>query len=183
MAFRPTQNLIEGILDNTTPGIVKGWIDFYRQGKEPLHCKLTLDGDFHDDIRGRVLRFWNDNPSDAGFDGSLGRIEPTYIESMKPEQNGIAGDITSEHRGTVYIEWYSDVNGRVVLNIDRNQTEILGEKVDLAKLPPRTSHPDAFDSFLRKMSVAFRKSSKNPNVIVLKADENGISLGDESERN
>ncbi len=82
MAFRPTSNLLEGILDNTTPGRVTGWIDFYREGKPPLHCTLDLDSDFHDDIRGRILHIWNDHPSDAGINGSLDRIKPEYMDSM-----------------------------------------------------------------------------------------------------
>ena len=71
MAFRPSKNVIEGFIDNTTPGVVKGWIGFYQEGKSPLHCVLELESDFHDNIRGRVLHFWNKNPSDIGLDGSL----------------------------------------------------------------------------------------------------------------
>ena len=122
MAFRPTSNLIKGVLDNTTPGRVQGWIDFYREGKKPLHCVLDLDGDFYDDIRGRILHFWNERPSDAGCDGSLERIQPEYMDSMYPAQRGKAGDITAQYHGTVYIEWYSEQNGRVVLNIPASQS-------------------------------------------------------------
>ncbi len=183
MAFRPTSNLIEGILDNTISGTVRGWVDFFRQGKEPLHCTLEFDGDFHDDVRGRILHFWNEHPSDSGCDGSLGRIEPEYIESMRLVQKGNVGDVTINHHGTVYIEWYSESNGRVVLNIDQTHVEILGDEVDLATLPPRKSHPDAFGIYLREMGIAFRKSSKNPDAIVLGLGDSGLFPGDDAERN
>ena len=183
MAFRPTANIIEGVLDNTTPGVVRGWIDFYREGTQPLHCVIELDGDFHDDIRGRVLHFWNENPSDAGYDGSLGRIEPEYIEHLHPIQQGKAGDITTNHHRTVCIEWYSQRNGRVVLNIDRSQAEVHGNEVDLSRLPPRKSHPDAFAGYLRELAIALRKHTKDPNATVLGIGDSGIHATDEPDRN
>lgn len=167
MAFRPTSNLIEGVLDNTTPGHVRGWIDFCREGKQPLHCVLDLDGDFHDDIRGRLLHVWNGHPTDAGWDGSLGRIEPDYIDHLHPNQKGNAGDITTQHHATVYIEWYSERNGRVVLNIPNSQCKVLGADVDLSKLPPRKSHPEAFEKYLRELAIAFRRQRKDPKATVL----------------
>lgn len=183
MAFRPTPNLIEGIVDNTTPGRVTGWVDFYREGKEPLHCVLDLDGDFHDEIRGRTLHIWNDHPSDAGFDGSLERIEPGYMDHMRLIQQGNAGDITAQHHGSVYIEWYSTRNGRVVLNLPSSQFEVLGLEVDISKLPPRKSHPDAFETYLRELAVAFRKVTKDPDAMVLGVGGKKIRTPDESERN
>ena len=183
MAFRPTPNLIEGVLDNTTPGCVLGWIDFYRGGKQPLHCVLDLDGDFHDDIRGRILHFWNEHPIDAGCNGSLGRSEPDYIDHLHPIQKGNPGDITAQHYGTLYIEWYSERNGRVVLNIPLSQSEVLGVEVDLSKLPPRKSHAEAFETYLRELAIAFRKQTKDPKATVLSVSANEIRLTDESDRN
>lgn len=183
MAFRPTSNLIEGVLDNTTPGRVQGWIDFYREGKKPLHCVLDLDGDFYDDIRGRILHFWNERPSDAGCDGSLGRIEPEYIDRMHLTQEGIVGDITTQDQGTAYIEWYSKRNGRVVLNIPASQSEVLGPELDLSKLPPRKSHPDAFETYLRELAITLRKQTKDPHATVLGVGGKGVHSHDESDRN
>jgi hypothetical protein len=182
MAFRPTSNLLEGILDNTTPGRVTGWIDFYREGKPPLHCTLDLDGDFHDDIRGRILHIWNDHPSDAGIDGSLDRIEPEYMDGMYPQQKGTAGDITAQNvQRHCYVEWYSERNGRVVLEVPR--FEVLGAEADLSKLPPRKSHPDAFEKYLRQLAIALRKHTKDPNATVLSINSEGVRTPDESGRN
>lgn len=182
MAFRPTPNLIEGLLDNTSSGRVEGWIDFYREGKRPLHCVLDLDGDFCDDIRGRILHIWNEQPTDAGFDGSLERIAPGYMDHMHPQQRGNAGDITAQHnQGHCYVEWYSERNGRVVLEVP--QFEVLGAEVDLSKLPPRKSHPDAFEQYLRELAVAFRKYTGDPNATVLSVGSRGVRTPDEPERN
>lgn len=183
MAFRPTANLIEGILDNTTPGFVRGWIDFYRLGKSPLHCTLELDGDFHDDIRGRILHFWNDHPTDIGYDGSLGRIEPGFMDTMHASQRGKVGDMTADNNAWVYIEWYSDRNGRVVLNFPQENAEVLGEHVDLSKLPPRKSHPEAFNQYMRELAIAFRKQMKDPAASVLILGRDGPRTTDEKGRN
>jgi len=184
MAFRPAPNLIEGVLDNTHPGSVRGWMDFYRHGRGPRHCVLDLDGDFHDDIRGRILHIWNDHPTDMGIDGSLGRIEKGFIDSLRARQTGKVGDITLQHaQGHAYVEWYSDSNGRVVLEIPPTQYAVIGPAVDLTKLPPRKSHPDLFESYLRELAVALRKKTKSPNATVLGVGPKGIRTPDESERN
>ena len=183
MAFRPTANLIEGVIDNTTPGLVRGWIDFYRKGKEPLHCTLELNGDFHDDIRGHILHLWNDYPTDMGYNGSLGRIEAGFMDRMHALQRGKVGDITANQDGWIYIEWYSDRNGRVVLNLPQEDTEVLGEHVDLDKLPPRKSHPDMFNQYMRELSIVFRKQMKDPTTTVLILGSDGARTTDEKERN
>src|SRR2546429_262079 len=56
MAWRPYENLIDGELDNRIPGKVTGWMLFYRANKKPLRATFDLAGDFHDDIRGKVIR-------------------------------------------------------------------------------------------------------------------------------
>src|SRR2546426_10965376 len=92
MAWRPYQNLLDGELDNRIPGKVTGWIRFFRRGKQPLRARFDLDGDFHEDIRGKVIRFSNSRPSDRNEE--LGR-EGTYMDGLATEQRGEAGDITA----------------------------------------------------------------------------------------
>jgi hypothetical protein len=191
MAWRPYENLINGELDNQTPGRVTGWLRFYRFGKRPLRVKLDLVGDFHDDIRGKVIRLSNPDPVDRNE--SLDR-EGTYMEGFASMQRGDAGDITAglplgiwsedlsqkllqqqeliweenglpavereqrwqeiaqTHRPHIerkepfypyaaypYIEWYSEANGRVVLELEPEQVEIVGSELR----PPRESAPRA----------------------------------------
>jgi hypothetical protein len=91
MAWRPYENLIDGELDNRTPGKVVGWMRFYRRGKHPLRVTFDLDGDFHEDIRGKEIRLSNAQPSrDKELDG-----ERTDMEGFARVQRGAVGDITA----------------------------------------------------------------------------------------
>ena len=49
MAWRPNDYIVEGELDNTTPGRVTGWLRFVGLEKT---VTLSLEGNFHRDIRG-----------------------------------------------------------------------------------------------------------------------------------
>ena len=128
MAFRPTRYLIEGELDNTKLGVVTGWVQLAgMKGK----IVLRLRGNFHRDIQGAKIRFKGpakeDDPSAAA-----------YVEGFSLEQNGKVGDITAglppiDYVGRPYIEWYSEENGRVVIEPDKSQVEVIGEPVPLDK--------------------------------------------------
>ncbi len=118
---------MEGILDNTKPGQVTGWIKFYREGKEPLTVTLALAGDCHRDLQGKRFRISNPNPTERFPADESGR---SYVDGLDPVQTGQAGDITAgdpprDYVGYPYIEWYSESNGRMVLELERNQLEIL----------------------------------------------------------
>src|SRR5438034_7532686 len=65
MAWRPYSNLIDGELDNRVPQKVTGWIRFFRRDRKPLRVILDLAGDFHEDIRGKVIRLTNPTPADC----------------------------------------------------------------------------------------------------------------------
>lgn len=204
MAWRPYENLIDGELDNRTPGRITGWVRFFRRGMDPLKVELDLLGDFHEDIRGSVLKLKNPQPGDQN-----GRLERdgTYMEGFDSIQRGNSGDITAGfplgfwtddlvqslkqrleaiwqeqglkgeelekvrrdaeevfaeniRRGKAhyayvsypYIEWYSEANGRVVLELDADQVEVLwGEEPK-----PRTAEELAEVS--RKRARAFADS-------------------------
>jgi hypothetical protein len=118
-AWRPYANLVAGELDNREPGKVTGWLRFTGMSED---MKLDLKGDFHRDIRGTVVRLHNDTPAEAA---------PGYMEGMAPRQTGKVGDMTAgrEPRDYVeypYFEWYSDQNGRVVLELSAEQVEVIG---------------------------------------------------------
>jgi hypothetical protein len=130
MAWRPYENLINGELDNTTSGNVTGWLYFFRRGKNPLRVRLDLVGDFHEDIWGKIIRLTNPNPSDRNE--ALGRGR-SYMDGMAEEQIGETGDITAglpvngkyPYVRYPYIEWYSEDNGRVVLELDPSQVAVV----------------------------------------------------------
>src|SRR2546427_8957611 len=91
MAWRPYENLIDGELDNRTPGKVTGWMRFFRHRKRPLRVTFDLAGDFHEDIRGKVIRLKNPSPSDE--DTRL--RDRDGMEGFSPTQRGAVGDITA----------------------------------------------------------------------------------------
>ena len=210
MAWRPYSNLIDGDLDNRIPEKVTGWMRFFRRGQRPLKVVFALAGDFHEDIRGEVIRLRNPRPSDDENE-ALGR-KGTYMEGFARVQRGEVGDITAgqplgpwteelaqrlmaEHESSwdelgltgtereerrkmfaqqcrehidagdlfypyvpyPYIEWFSKENGRVVLELEPSQLDILdGGTIPQAKTPTEMAAAErkraqAFGAFLQGM--------------------------------
>jgi len=87
MAWRPTQYLQEGELDNTCPNKVTGWMTFVG-----LKDKVTFDlvGNFHRDIRGAKIHFIGDAYEDQHDIDSN-----SYFEGFAQHQTGKVGDITA----------------------------------------------------------------------------------------
>lgn len=118
MAWRPTNQLIEGYLDNSVPGTITGQLRFSGMS-EPVWLKLK--GDFHRDIRGAILSIKKRAADER----------PGYLEGFAPLQEGDAGDITAglppvDYVNYPYIEWYSHQNGRVVLELEPDEVDVLG---------------------------------------------------------
>ena len=116
-AWRPHRSVIAGELDNTVPGKVTGWMRF-----AGLDEKVTFDleGDFHRDIRGAKITF--ENP------GHAAETEATrgHMRGFSTLQTGKVGDMTAglppqDYVDYPYLEWYSDHNGRVVLELEPGQ--------------------------------------------------------------
>ena len=131
MAWRPHENLVEGELDNTVPGKVTGWIKFVGM-KKPV--KLDLAGDFHRDIRGAKIRLRNPNLSHNGN-------ERSYMEGFSPTQTGEVGDMTAglppaDYVEYPYLEWYGQENGRVVLELEPEQVEVVGTPIPACESDP-----------------------------------------------
>jgi len=162
MAWRPYENLIEGELDNTVPGKVTGWIRFLGMD-EPV--RLDLQGDFHRDIRGAKIRLKNNTPSNRkGQEGS-------YMRGFSPVQTGKAGDITAglppqDYVSYPYIEWFSEENGRVVLELSPDQIEVIGQPIPWQEEQPvsREEQSQNMARFLAGLcrDIAKVQSSQNP---------------------
>lgn len=133
MAWRVSAYLIEGELDNTHPGKVTGWMRF--AGLTEM-VTLDLTGNFHRDIRGAKIR----------FAGSASRADPpadaaSYMEDFTPQQVGKVGDITAglpptDYVTYPYIEWYSDENGRVLIELEPAQVEVVGTPIPACESDP-----------------------------------------------
>jgi hypothetical protein len=215
MAWRPYENLMDGELDNRTPGKVTGWMRFFRRGKPPLRVSFDLEGDFHEDIRGTLIRLSNPQPSD--WDAS--EREGSHVDGLAPVQRGAVGDITAglslgpwteelaqrlmaqnelvwdevgltgdqrearrrefsdRYRAHIeagdlyypyvsypYIDWYSE-NGRVVLELDPSQVEIVKTTPWKAKTPAELhrderKRSEAFGSFMGDLLKSFSEENR-----------------------
>ena len=126
MALRIYRSVVNGEIDNRTRGQVRGSLWIVGRS-EPI--SLNLRGNCLRDLAGCSFRFRNPNPQSA---------EEERVDALAGEQNGITGDITASRKvrlvdpivrkkaveeepaperlaNCLYIEWFSDRNGRVVL--------------------------------------------------------------------
>jgi len=133
MAWRVGQYLIEGELSNIDPGKVTGWMHFAGM-KERV--TFSLEGDFHRDIRGAKIRFRGDAhetepPKDA----------EQFMEGFASHQTGKAGDITAglpphDYGQVPYFEWFGEENGRVVIELEPVQVEVIGRPIPACESDP-----------------------------------------------
>lgn len=130
MAWRFDKCVTHGEIDNTVRGRVTGKLWLLGR-EEPMI--LDLAGDAWPDLAGCALTFVNTNP----------RPQPQYDEGLSMQQTGSVGDITASQKlkrllvpeevwmkalkerrfhevpwvlsNSLYLEWFSDRNGRVVI--------------------------------------------------------------------
>jgi hypothetical protein len=166
MAWRIADNVTRGEIDNTIPGRVGGKI--WLAGSE-IPLVLSLSGNGHKDLAGCKLTFSNPAP----------KADPRI--SLNSDQTGTVGDMTaarkvrvienidyeaikrdepfSEHMANaLYLEWFSNANGRVV--IESTDYEIsIGEPVwQLAPEDEARQHEanaQAMQSFMERVSESF----------------------------
>jgi len=133
MAWRPTEYLIEGELDNTHPNKVTGWMRFAGV-KEKV--TFDLEGNFHRDIRGAKIHFTGDAYEDQAD------VDPgDYFDGFAQHQTGEAGDITAglpprDYVDYPYVEWYGEANGRVVIELAQAQVEVIGMPIPACESDP-----------------------------------------------
>jgi hypothetical protein len=101
-----------------------------------LPSKVTVDlsGDFHRDIRGAKIHFTGDGKSDDSE-------AQTYMEGFSTMQAGTAGDITAgkppqDYVDYPYIELYGDLNGRIVLELEPSQVQVIGTPIPACESDP-----------------------------------------------
>ena len=132
MAWRPNEQFIEGILDNTIQGKVTGWMRF--TGVKD-NIVFDLEGDFHRDIRGAKVRLRGDGES-ANTEESA-----KYLEGFSKIQKGNVGDMTAgrepaDYVNYPYFEWFGEDNGRVVIELEPDQVEILTPPIPACESDP-----------------------------------------------
>lgn len=169
MAWRIEEAVVHGEIDNTVEGRTTGRI--WLTGRdEPLI--LSLDGDCWRDLAGTRLQFENPEPKPTGD-----------ADALDVDQGGIVGDMTAsrksrvptvgeeefhelyqseqeipyEWRNTLYLEWFSEINGRVViesssyiLSISPHEWEMDEDEEDAQKLANLNSMRDFMAQVIRR---------------------------------
>ena len=151
MAWRPTNYLIEGELDNRNPGKVTGWMKFAGM-KEKV--TFNLEGDFHRDIRGAKVRLAGDGESANAEEAEK------YMEGFAQHQTGSVGDMTAGREPVDYVsypywEWYGE-NGRVAIELEPDQVEILTPPIPACESDPidRKKQAENMAGFLCEIASA-----------------------------
>ena len=136
MAWRIDEAVTRGEIDNTVEGHTSGRI-WLAGREEPL--VLNLVGDCWRDLAGTRLRFENPSPqavedSDAlevnqtGIVGDMTASRknkvPTVDEAELHRLYQDQSDIPYEWKNTLYLEWFSEINGRVVIESASYRMEI-----------------------------------------------------------
>ncbi len=120
MTWRPNKYLLEGELDNTSPGRVTGWLRFAGMHEKVI---VALEGDFRSDIRGMRISLTGRY---VGTDAEAVK----YMDGFALRQAGRVGNMTAgfppqEWTPYPYFEWYSDGNERVVLDPEPHQISLV----------------------------------------------------------
>lgn len=129
MALRLDTAIIRGEIDNTTRGNVRG--SLWLVGHEKPFV-LDLRGDAWRDVAGCKVTFTNPRPEAQAATsalkpkqrGSVGDITasrkikvPTGTEEewLEADEAGTGMEAPAEWRNSLYIEWFSEANGRVII--------------------------------------------------------------------
>lgn len=157
MARRPNEFLIEGVLNNTVPGKVTGWMRFLGMKRKVV---FNLDGNFHRDIRGATVKLTND------IKGVSEEEAKNRMKGFCYSQRGNVGDMTAgkepaDYTKYPYFEWYGKKNGRIVLELDPEQVEILTPPIPACESDPidRGEQSHLFAGFLTGL---LKDLNKNP---------------------
>ena len=181
MAFRIHDSVLRGEIDNREKGIVRGKIWVHGRA-DPV--TLELKGNAWPDLAGSLLKFTNPLPL----------VPHPELDSLNPVQSGTIGDITASRKVRVfdipteeayemckrgekppehmanclYLEWFSEQNGRVVIESTDYQLEI---STSLWQLTPEEDEQRARDAaagmtgFMQKLTEAIelqQRGQKDP---------------------
>lgn len=145
MAWRPERLVKAGELDNTTLGWTIGWLEL--EGIDQ-RLQLKLAGNCHPDLAGWKFRIIRIEPELPEHDASPDDPD------ISLDQSGHVGDITADQmvkhhemsdselvrrlmagekppftwRKCLYLEWFSNTNGRIVIQSTRLEVERIGER-------------------------------------------------------
>jgi hypothetical protein len=174
MAWRIAKNVERGEIDNRERGVVRGRI-WLRGMKQPI--LLELKGNAHPDVAGCLLTF--ENPGEV--------VAVPRDEALEPVQRGTVGDLTASRKVRVfglpleealerlhqklpvpehlanclYVEWFSDLNGRVVIESPDYKLAISPPAWRLSKEEEEQRKKEAaegFGEFMQKLDSAIEQA-------------------------
>lgn len=175
MAFRIHESVVRGEIDNRVKGIVRGkiWVCDRRQ---PVI--LELKGNAHPDLAGSLLIFENPLPTSAH----------KALDGLSPIQRGSIGDLTASRKvrvfdipfeeaysmikrgekppehmaNSLYLEWFSEANGRVVIESADYRLSISPPEWRLTPEEDEERSKEAasgFAGFMQKLGEAIEQAS------------------------
>jgi hypothetical protein len=169
MAWRIDEHVVRGEIDNRMRGRVRGRIWFAGRD-EPV--ELKLEGNCWRDLAGRRLEFTNPAP------------KPGALASLAQLQDGVVGDITASRKvkvlefpldqlhlyyktgrempwhwgNSLYLEWFSARNGRVVIESASFELKIGGdaawEMTEEQEIEQRKANGAAMTGFMDRLVEA-----------------------------
>ena len=176
MAFRIHDSVVRGEIDNRVKGIVRGkiWVHGCAQ---PL--ALELKGNAHPDLAGCLLTFTNPQPP----------VPMRDPEDLQPLQRGTIGDLTASRKVRVpavpmeeflnwpkekgrpptrganclYLEWFSERNGRVVVESADYELKISAPEWRLTDAEEKQRAQDAaaaMGDFMGKLTEAIEQQQR-----------------------
>lgn len=175
MAWRIEEQVVRGEISNRTPGRVIGKI--WLVGRDEA-VELELEGNSWPDLAGHVLKFSNPD------------AKPGEPSGLTAYQKGRVGDITASRKvkvpectmdelmefykakqpfpwhwgNSLYLEWYSITNGRVVIEAAHYQLELDAEPTwtmsDADEAARQAANAEAMTDFMERlgMSIAAGKA-------------------------
>jgi len=183
MAFRLHDSVVRGEIDNRSKGIVRGKI--WLEGR-PEPVTLELKGNAHSDLAGCLLTFTN----------PLKRIPHPHLDSLNLIQRGSIGDLTASRKvrvldipldeadamlkleakpteqmaNSLYLEWFSEANGRVVIESADYELTISAPEWQMTPEEDEERARQAaagMDGFVQKLTGAIeqhQRGQKNPEI-------------------
>jgi hypothetical protein len=181
MAFRIHDSVVRGEIDNRVKGVVRGKI-WVAGRAEPV--TLELAGNAWPDLAGCLLTFTNPQPC----------VVHQHLDSLNPVQSGQIGDLTASRKVRVpsvpmgeflnwpkgqgkppshwanclYLEWFSEANGRVVIESADYALEISAPDWRLTPAEEQQRARDAangMNCFMQKLTDAIetqKRGQKDP---------------------
>lgn len=176
MAWRVDEAVIRGEIDNRECGRVVGKIWLAGRDKP---VELDLQGNCWRDLAGRRLEFSNPNPKPGALDG------------FAQKQHGVVGDITASRKvkvpeipleqigeyylarkpfpwhwgNSLYLEWHSERNGRVVIESAEFELKVIGEAAwemtEAGEEQQRQANGEAMTGFMDRLAKAFEAEAND----------------------